>query len=73
MYGIVLPSVRDDYVVEGGVLLAEAGKPYAEDHGFRVDDGVSAFSGEASRRSCDGCVRSEKFGPEYCRDSWKGT
>lgn len=27
-----VPGVRDDYVVEGGMFLAEAGQAYAEDH-----------------------------------------
>jgi hypothetical protein len=30
--GVGVPGVRDDDVVEGGMLLAEAGEPYAEDH-----------------------------------------
>lgn len=29
---LYVPRVCDDYVVEWGMLLAEAGKPYAENH-----------------------------------------
>lgn len=59
-----VPGVGDDDVVEGGVLLAEAGEAYAEDHCVWVR--------VRGAKGCLGCVWERDGASEVGGNFWAG-
>jgi len=51
-----VPCLRNDYVVEGGVALAEAGEADFEHHSVGIGEG-SGEIGEGGRAGYEGCKR----------------